>query len=145
MLPLREFLDNKDDSAEGLRDFPGRLPTGAGRRGRVLDTLNAIKATGADPLKRKFIANTGGSKAHHMENVSPCLTRSRAGESGHWLTWKQRQMTRDEVLRLMGVEPSQIPRGVITERQLGLIAGNAVTVPMLANVMKSVFKAVGIV
>lgn len=126
--------------------WPGRLPKGTTERDNVRFVLEKLKADGIDGLKSRYVADIGGSRDRvvYMEGVSPCLTRSRASSGGHWLTWKQRKMTSSEVLALQGVPPGRIPAGVLSDRQLGAIAGNAVPVPLLRRVMKALFKAAGL-
>ena len=80
-----------------------------------------------------------------MHEISPCLTRSRAGTGGHWLTWKQRFMHTEEILRLMGVDMASIPQGVVSDRALRLMAGNAVSVDLLSLVLGSLLDAAGLV
>ena len=49
-----------------------------------------------------------------MLDVCPCLTRSRAGSGGYWMTWKNRFMNTQEILRLMGVLNIHEMEGVVS-------------------------------
>lgn len=151
-VPMRnidEFIglsgDPRRDDPPSL-NWPGRLPSGKTERGNVRFVLEKLKAEGIDGLKSRHIVDIGGSRDRvaYMEGVSPCLTRARASSGGHWLTWKQRKMTPAEVLALQGVSLGRLPEGVLSDRQLGAIAGNAVPVPLLARVLKALFLAAGL-
>lgn len=76
-----------------------------------------------------------------MKGVSPCLTKSRAGDCGYWLSWKNRLITTNEIVRLMGVWPEDIPHGIVSDRSLRKMAGNAVVVPLLARLLKQLLDA----
>lgn len=147
-VPMRnidEFIDDNVDRPPSLL-WPGRLPKSPTERNNVRFILDKLKADGIDALRSQYIADIGGSRTRlsYMEGVSPCLTRSRAASGGHWLTWKQRKMTISEILALQGVSLGRIPQGVLSDRQLGGIAGNAVPVPLLRRVMKALFTAAGL-
>ena len=63
------------------------------------------KEQGEDPHMKCFVVDCGSSdyRCQSVEGVSPCMTCSRAG--GHWVTSRQRRMTKDEMLRLQGMCP----------------------------------------
>ena len=52
-----------------------------------------------------------------------------------------RKMNIGEICKLMGLDVGLLSRDGLSDRQLGLIAGNAVPVPMLQNVLRSVLRA----
>ncbi len=127
--------------------FPGRLPDSLTCRENTLTALKKICADGEDPLKEKYIIEVASSASrgpHATKGVSPCLTCSRARGGGHWLSWKQRFMTTHEIIRLMGVDPSMIPTGVVSESVIKGIAGNAVPVTLLQRVMEALFRSRGL-
>ena len=78
-----------------------------------------------------------------MKGISPCLTRSRAGSGGFWLSWQNRFMTTNEIIKLMGVWPDDVPENVVSDRTLRLIAGNAIVVPVLARLLQALLQATG--
>lgn len=126
--------------------WPGRLPKAPTERRNVRFVLEKLKADGIDGLRSRYVADIGGSvdRVNYMEAVSPCLTRSRASSGGHWLTWKQRKMHISEIFALQGVSAKRIPEDILSERQMGAIAGNAVPVPLLRRVMRALFQAAGL-
>lgn len=146
-MPLRdigEFIG--DDNNPPSLVWPGRLPKGTTERDNARFILDKLKSAGIDALRSRYVADISGSRDRvcYMEGVSPCLTRTRASSGGHWLTWKQRKMTAAEILALQGVSLERIPPGVLSERQLCAIAGNAVPVPLLRRVMQALFSAAGL-
>jgi site-specific DNA-cytosine methylase len=142
--PLTWFLDGHG-ALEGHRRLPGRLPTAPGAARRLKEVCKRIKNRGLHPLRHHFVANIGSSKIHFKLGESPCITRSRGGSGGHWVTSKQRFMTIDEILRLQGVQdPSRVPRSLVTDRQLGQIAGNAITVDLFQRVLRNALEAAGL-
>jgi site-specific DNA-cytosine methylase len=161
MRDIDEFLINDGGLSKGLsRDqwdagdvkpptsmvWPGRLPKAPTERRNVRHVLDKLKDNGIDGLRSRYVADISGSidRVSYMDSVSPCLTRSRASSGGHWLTWKQRKMHISEVFALQGVPAKRIPEGILSERQMGAIAGNAVPVPLLKRVMRALFQAAGL-
>lgn len=62
----------------------------------LLESYKKIKRDGASPTKDCYVLNIGGTTAHYNLNYSPCLTRSRCGSRGYWLSWLSRKMTVSE-------------------------------------------------
>ena len=142
MQPLSSFVD--PDAGPPPKPFPGRLPTSSVARTNVLSTLHRLVEEGRSPLEEEIIIDVDGSKPHHQDHYSPCLTRTRAAGGGHWLTWLQRRMTTSEVCALQGVAFSSLPEGLATDRQVRELAGNSIPVPLMARVMQAALKAGGL-
>jgi DNA (cytosine-5)-methyltransferase 1 len=143
--PLSEFLDGQE-KLEGQKQLPGRMPTAPAAARKLVQMLEKItQQTGLHPLHNHFVASIGAVRAHFMLGASPCITRGRGGSGGHWVTSKQRFMSIDEIMRLQGVQdPGRIPRHICTNRQLGMVAGNAITVDMFARVLHNALSAAGL-
>ena len=144
MKDLSEFIDG--GAAPFGFDFPGRMPssTGAKTNERLEDALMKLQEKGLDPLRNQYVIDIDSSNTHSSLGYSPCLTRTRAGNGGHWLSWKQRRMNLNEILRLQGVQPELVPRGIITDRQIAMVAGNAVPIPMLSRVIDALLVSSGL-
>lgn len=84
-------------------------------------------------------------QVNFMLNKSPCLTRSRACSSGHWLTTRGRRMTRSEMLRLFAIKPSRINFGKVSSRKAGAMIGNAIAVNVLERIFCTLLPAAGLV
>ena len=141
MRPITDFIPATPVADE---EYPGRLPTGAGARRNLLAVLQRLEAEGSDPLQNHYLVDIQGSTPHFMLGVSPCLTRSRAGGGGHWISWRQRFMSAAEICALQGVSIRDLHRERLSDRQLCLIAGNAIPVPLLARVLRAALRAAGL-
>ena len=99
---------------------------------------------GINPFQSKIVANLDGSTPHFNHGYSLCLTRSRAADSGYWLTWLGRKMLDDEIFMLQGVKPQQLPssvRKLTSARKLRQLAGNAIPVPLVKCVLKAALQS----
>ena len=138
MKPLSQFISGCKAKTES-----GTTALSNTERKNLEMELARLTNNGNNPSTQKFVMDISGSTPHTNENYSPCLTRTRAGSSGFYLSWLQRKMTTDEILKLQGVDPKSIP-SVVSPRQLRLIAGNAVPVDLLTPVIKASLKAGGL-
>ena len=140
MLPLTDFITG----GACRQEFPGRMPTSNTQKKNLKSVLKTLVSEGHDPLRSHYVMDIDGSKPHFNLDYSPCITRSRAGSGGHWLSWKQRKMSLREICLLQGVDLDKINNTGVTDRQLAMVAGNAVPTPMLGRVLKEVLSAAGI-
>jgi site-specific DNA-cytosine methylase len=122
-----------DDDVEGacMRDkrFVASLTPAA--RHRVKQLLHAVRAKGGDPRSpcTPYVFDIDGSKPYFTKGYSPCITRARGG-SGFYLPSRGRRMTLGERLRLQGLTRMYLHpkhRKGISDRQLGLMIGNAMS------------------
>merc|ERR550532_1316704 len=125
------FLEPRRKVAPGL-ELPPKSQTTA--HANVKRALKDIKAQGLDPLKETFIVDcdSSGPRMKYVRDVTPCMTCGRAG--GHWVTSRQRRMTKEEMMRLQGMCPETF-KTVVSSAQLGKQIGNA----MSANVLERLF------
>ena len=106
-----------------------------------------LKTESEDPAKHMYVFDIGCSEefaTSHMLELSPTLTRARAGQHGCYLSAWKRMMTLRDLMKLQGF-PLTVSRGRATERQLGQMLGNAMTVPVLARIQHMVLAAAGYV
>ena len=80
---------------------------------------------------------------------SMALTRARAGAGGFYVTSKCRRFTSEEMLKLQGVRPAQMidEKGGyygLTQRQLNLAIGNAMSSNVLERLLPRVCLASGL-
>ena len=85
-----------------------------------------------------------GHVCHGMRGQSPCLTRGRAGAGGHWVSSLSRLLTVKETLVLQGMA-ADVRRAGISDRQLGLMIGNAMSVNVLERLRVRLLPGVGLV
>jgi DNA (cytosine-5)-methyltransferase 1 len=75
-----------------------------------------------------------------MKEICPTLTRSRCAANALYLTKWQRRITTQEMLRLQGFSPA-IRKSSATDRQIRAMVGNAISVPVIAAVIRMVLHA----
>ena len=97
-----------------------------------------------DPAKVMYVLDLDTSEEFSsksfMKERSMCLTRSRCGNMGYWLSAWQRRMMLTDMRKLQGFPVIRRPAGV-TERHVRLMLGNAMCVPVLARVLRMVLGA----
>jgi len=115
---------------------------------RLRAVLKRIREKGVDPrdLNCPVVADIDGSKPHWMHGISPCLTRARAA-TGHYLPARGRRLTIKERLRLQGL-PVHIHkrcRGRVSDRQLGAMIGNSLSLNVIKALLSRMLPACGLV
>jgi len=90
------------------------------------------------------VVDMDGAKARWMLDVSPCLTRARAA-LGFYLPARGRRVTLAERFRLQGIPVRVLRcREGISDRQLGMMAGNALSVNVLERLLVRLLRACGL-
>ena len=74
----------------------------------------------------------------------PCLTRTRAGAQGFWVSTRGRQISHDEILRFQGLDRKWIKSRGVGDRQIRLMAGNAWSVNVAARVLFQILKCLNL-
>ena len=82
-------------------------------------------------------------KCYTLEKT-PTITKTRANFQGFFLSKYMRMTTTDELKRLQGF-PASLPKFHATDNQLRYMLGNAMTLPVLARVMRMVLGAAGFI
>lgn len=134
-----------DDILQSHRGGPGDLKTlGPRVSAKLLAYLDTLRSRGHDPDVDTWIVNVfGGFQPHGMKNMCPCLTRGRAGAGGHWVSNRGRLLTIDEMLMLQGMR-ADVRRTGISNRQVGLMIGNAMSVNVLERLLLRLLPSVGL-
>ena len=86
-----------------------------------------LVSEGFKPGEDAYIVDCDASiaKSRHTFDFSPCITRSRY--QGHWITNRNRRMTKEEMFRLQGMDPTKFVVA-IPENALGQQIGNAMSI-----------------
>jgi DNA (cytosine-5)-methyltransferase 1 len=136
---IRQFLDRRQ-GRPSFADLPPASSITA--RGNVLEFLNRIEASGIDPFYEPWVIDCDGSPGFTkaFPGVSPCITRAR--HRGHWLTSMGRRMTLQEALRLQGFDDCF--ENPVSERQLRMMLGNAMSLNVLERIFCSLLPAAGL-
>lgn len=115
--------------------------TGHGRKMLAQVRAKAAKA-GLDINTDLVVADVYGSRPHYMVNRMPTITRTRGAQGGFLITRARRFTTAAELLALQGFPVHALDLRGIPERQQGMLAGNAITVHVLARILARALPAV---
>ena len=86
-------------------------------------------------------------KVRFMVGKVPCLTRTRAGCGGYWITGVDGLLTTREMLRLQGLPEcltTIAETAAVSERQLCQMIGNAMSVNVLVAILSRLLPALGL-
>lgn len=116
-------------------------------RQRLRQALHNIRQKGVDPrgTDQLVVVDIDGSKPHWMLGMSPCLTRARAS-TGHYLPALGRRLTIPERLRLQALPVDIHARceGNISDRQLGAMIGNSLSLNVVGAIVSQMLVACGL-
>lgn len=122
-----------------------RLKEGTGSYRRLQKALKEIRRQGMDPKTHDFVVDVHSSRGGWTCGRVPCITRTRGGQGGHYITSHNGLMTTTELLRLQGL-PEEYRKTAamvgMTDKQLGECAGNAMSVNVLVPLLNSVLCAI---
>jgi len=116
------------------------------RRDIIAAAHDEIRRAGDDPNRDPYIVGINSGRSAAAAMMSPCLTRRRCSEGGHWLVHRRRMMTLSEIEALQGFPTGlfRLPIGV-SKQQFAAMLGNAFTVSVIGRVALSLFRPLGIV
>ena len=77
--------------------------------------------------------------------MSPCLTRTRAGQLGYWDSVKGGPLNVDDMCKLMGFKKSALDVTGIKDRTLAACLGNGCSVTFLTFLIPEVLFAIGLI
>ena len=123
------------------------LPRSASARRQLATLTSRVVAKGGVPGEDPYVGDISAGQsygAHVAYGHSPCLTRARAANGGHWLFSHMRMMRLHEMLRLQGVPLGRLvmPSGV-SDRDFGQMIGNAFDANVMARLFCRIFYALG--
>ena len=141
--PLDDFLDVERPIT--FAEFAEKLPApGTRRRREVMRALEDISDRDMNPLTTPALCSVESRTPSTMLNCSPCLTRSRTRNSGHWLIHRCRFMSTEEMFKLQGLDPNRWARPAkISETDFKACLGNAMAGNVVKAVLLAVLKALG--
>ncbi len=110
--------------------------------------LQQVKAKGGVPETMPYAMDIfSGRNAHCMLDRVPCLTRSRAGSGGYYISCLRRCLTVEEMLNLQGLPVAYVERARplgITDRQLAQMVGNAIPTTVLQVLLCRIITTLGL-
>lgn len=139
---IDDFLD-PPPAPEAVADaLPPPSQTTACRN--VAIALTKIAKAGGNPLLNSWVVDCDASteRLQWKRGVSPCMTCSR--KRGHWVTNRGRRINKPEMFRLHGMNPANF-KVVVSEPQLGMQLGNAMSVNVLERLLVRLLPAAGLV
>ena len=121
-----------------------QMPTSKTRITNLITLMNKCKNEhGVDSSKNMYVFDIDSSeKYQHLmqKEICPCLTKSRSEARGYYLSAYKRFIDIDDMIKLQGF-PQGIIRLPASARKFGGMLGNAMTVDVLAAMIKMVFQA----
>jgi DNA (cytosine-5)-methyltransferase 1 len=143
--PLANFLKD-DDKGAMQREATFKANSSPSTKKHLNDLLCKVRADRGNPRSTRcpYVFDIDGSKPHAMKGRCPCITRGRGG-SGFYLPSRGRRMTLGERLRLQGLPLAYLQhRQGISDRQLGMMIGNAMSGNVLAHLLSQLLPACGL-
>ena len=140
-LPLTRFLCG---GAGVIRPpGPGTMASGQLQRG-----LEAIREEKGNPHTTDYSLDiwSGRDYPGRMRDRVPCITRARGGAGGYYITSVQRLLTVEEMLNLQGLPLSYravARREGVSDRQLGMMVGNAIATNVLQAILPRMLTKIG--
>ena len=109
-------------------------------RRNIEKARSKIISDGRKPDEEPYIVDCDASTScsRHTFNFSPCITASRY--QGHWITHRGRRMTKEEMFRLQGMDPTQFVVD-IPANALGRQIGNAMSVNVVERLISRALEA----
>ncbi len=128
--------DILSDTCGGVSDF-GLLPGTAKKN--VEKMLQVVLQQGR-LLAADVILDCGGSKPQWKVGMCPCITATRGQSRDYWSARRGRRLTITELMKLQGANEAMLHgwENVISPHQMGHIVGNAMTVPIVAGIIRNI-------
>ena len=141
--PIRRFLKLE---AVGTRGDDIRQSASTAVMKKNLDAAHlALTESGLQPHLADMVVDLGsGQGLNMMHNLCPTITRTRGQNRSYYLTSIKRRLSAFELCRLQGVEPFACNWHGIPHSAIGSLAGNAMTVPVLAHVIRAALLTTGL-
>ena len=140
---IQEILDEKQGPEE-LQRLQHITET---TKGNIMKAIDKIRLMGSSPSKKHFIIDVGSGRetSSVMLDCVPCITKNRGGSLDFWDTKLERRLSLSELMRCQGANTNQLnyASDVISQRQMGMIVGNAISITVLAEIFENVFAALG--
>jgi len=104
--------------------------------------IECVTNDAGNPYEEDWVIDCDSSEKFMIfyRDKSPCLTFSRT--AGHWITSRGRRMTPHECLRIQGISDARVINE--TPEKIRAMAGNAMCVTVLKNVISAVASSCGL-
>ncbi|CAK0905614.1 unnamed protein product, partial [Prorocentrum cordatum] len=129
-------------------DVAGRLPSSERSRGMCKDAYKKAYEKKVDPRLTPLLVDIDCSKkfATHGVNIARALTKTRGQDGGPWVSSRGRRATLHEMMRLRGFAKGGIPQAELdlSDRQIGGMIGNAVSVHTMGAILSEALYSAGL-
>jgi DNA-cytosine methyltransferase len=131
------------------KDKVCRLPKGVRQKQLAIMACQDAKAKRINPQVTPIAVDIDCSVRYRTwgNNVAKTLTKARGISGGPWISTRGRRTTIDELLRIQGFLPCEVPfkKAKISKSVSGQMLGDCVPVNLLGNIMAEVFWCAGLV
>jgi hypothetical protein len=106
-----------------------------------------VKAANIDPSKAGIVVDLGNGRrdvVNMVHNHCPTITRTRGGREDFYLISAAGRLTMVDFFKLQGLDPVKVAMDDIRYSALGHLAGNAMTIPVLAAVLRAALLFTGL-
>ena len=111
----------------------------------LLAITDSYKDKGNRLIEVENICNIGGASPHIMENMCPCLTKTRCSSQGYYSFSQTRSLSVYDMCRLQGVPAKDIAgwSNIVSKSQIGGIIGNAIPICLMERLLREVLISTG--
>ena len=112
--------------------------SGTGRRNLTM-AMKQIRSANLDPSTSDIVVDLGQgrSKVHMMHNLCPTITRTRAARDDFFLVSNASRITALDCMHLQGLNSFKVDLNGLKCSEIGQLAGNAMTIPVLAAILRA--------
>ena len=115
----------------------------AGNRARLIARLESTQRSGIDPRKFPFVVDFVGSKTILTFDCFNTITATRAMSRDYWSTELNRRFILQELQEAQGSKSDKYDTSMMSDREYGRMIGSAMSVPVFADILKEIIKALG--
>jgi DNA-cytosine methyltransferase len=111
------------------------------------NAMAEVKASNIDPSRADIVVDLGNGRrdvVNMVHNHCPTITRTRGGREDFYLISAAGRLTMTDFFKLQGLDPQKIDMDGIRYSALGHLAGNAMTIPVLAAVLRAALLYTGL-
>ena len=143
-IPMKSLLSLRD-KADAIREVPKETATV--RLKNIAEVESLLRQNGTNPRDYPIVVDADSGfegTAQFNFGYCPTITRTRGGARGFYCTDVGGMLSTHEMCRLQGCRKKLKWRDIITESQLGQIAGNAMSIPIVGRILVSLLPAAGL-
>jgi hypothetical protein len=110
------------------------------------NAMDQIRAANLDLSRADIVVDlaNGFSRTHLMYNICPTITKTRGAREDFYLISTATRLTVLDYMRLQGLDPFQVNLENLKYSEIGQLAGNAMTIPLLASILRAALALTGL-